>query len=308
MVQKVSKIWLDGDMIDWDKAQVHVLTHTLHYGLGVFEGIRAYECADGQGAVFRLKEHIDRLFDSAKINLMEIPFSREDLLKACKELLQVNNLKEAYIRPLVFMGEEEMGLYATNNKIRVMIAAWPWGSYLGDEGIKNGIRAKVSSYSRISVNSFMTKAKTCGNYVNSILAKREAMKAGYEEALMLDTDGYLSEATGENIFIIKDNIVTTPYLGSSVLKGITRDCIITFLKDEGIDFEECRITRDQAYVADEIFLCGTAAEITPIRELDDRTIGNGKPGPITKKIQSLYFDCLRGKVEKYKNWLDKIGS
>lgn len=303
MVQKVSRIWLDGKLINWDDAKVHVLTHTLHYGLGVFEGIRCYEGADGKSAIFRLKEHIDRLFDSAKISLMKIPFSKEEVMKACEDIVRINKLKECYIRPLAFIGDGEMGLYAIDNPIRLMIAAWPWGSYLGEEGVKKGIRAKVSSYTRLHVNSSMTKSKTCGNYINSIFAKREALKAGYAEAIMLDHEGNIAEASGENIFVVKNSLVRTPALGSSILKGITRDCVLALLKDLEIPFEEGPLTRDEAYIADELFLTGTAAEITPIRELDDRSIGNGKPGPITQKIQTLYFDLIRGKNKKYKKWL-----
>lgn len=306
MVKKASKIWLDGKMVDWDKAQVHILTHTLHYGLGVFEGIRCYQCADGKSAIFRLTDHMQRLYDSAKINLMEIPFKQAELISASKELLKINDLKEAYVRPIAFISDGEMGLHAVNNPIRVAIAAWTWGTYLGDAGVKDGIRAKISSYARIHVNTMMTKAKTCGNYINSILAKREALKAGYEEAIMLDTEGYLAEATGENIFFVKDGSIKTPATGSSILKGITRDCVLTYLKDEGMSVADGRITRDDAYLADEIFLCGTAAEITPIRELDDRTIGTGKPGPITKKIQAFYFDVIRGKNKKYQEWLEYV--
>ena len=306
MVQKTAKIWLDGKMVNWDDAQIHVLTYTLHYGLGVFEGIRCYECADGTSSIFKLKEHIDRLFDSAKINLIDIPFSREELIEACKEIFRVNKLKTGYLRPIVFIGDGEMGLVAFKNKVRVAIAAWPWGTYLGEEGVKNGIRAKISSFSRYTVNSNMTRAKTCGSYINSILAKREALQAGYEEALMLDNEGYLAEATGENIFVVEEGLVRTPGSGSAILRGLTRDCIISICEDLKIPFEESRITRDEAYISDEMFLCGTAAEITPIRELDDRKIGMGKPGPITKKIQEMYFDIVRGKNKKFKEWLNHI--
>ncbi|MBX7148870.1 branched-chain amino acid transaminase [bacterium] len=302
-VKKVEKIWLDGKLINWDDANVHVLTHTLHYGLGVFEGVRAYECVDGRTAVFRLKEHTQRLFDSAHINLMKIPFSQDEINKATAELLKVNKLKSAYIRPLAFLGNEEMGLHAVNNPVRVMIAAWSWGTYLGDDGVKNGIRAKISSFQRSTVNAVMAKAKTCGNYINSIMAKREALSSGFEEALMLDHEGYLSEATGENIFVVKDGVVRTPAKGASILNGITRQTIIQFLKDNNIPVDEGRITRDDAYLADEIFLTGTAAEVTPLREVDTRTIGAGKPGPITKKVQDFYHGLVRGKEEKYKEWL-----
>ncbi|MBI2341079.1 MAG: branched-chain-amino-acid transaminase [Deltaproteobacteria bacterium] len=305
-VSKVPKIWLDGKFIPWDDANIHILTHTLHYGLGVFEGIRAYKGANGKTAIFRLKDHIDRLYDSAKISLITIPYKKEEIVEACKELFRVNKLAEGYLRPIVFIGDGEMGLYAIDNPIRIALVAWPWGTYLGEEGVKNGIRAKISSYTRLTVNTMMTKSKTCGNYINSILAKREALKGGYEEAIMLDHEGYVSEATGENIFVVRDGIARTPSAGSSILKGITRDCVIRILEDNKIPVQEGRITRDSAYVADEIFLSGTAAEITPIRELDDRTIGSGKPGPITQKVQQAYFDIIRGKVKKYEEWLDYV--
>lgn len=303
---KADKIWLDGKLIDWEKANVHVLTHTLHYGFGVFEGVRAYECHDGRTAIFKLKEHTKRLFDSAKINLIDIPFSQEEICQATIEVVRENKLKSCYIRPLVFLGDEEMGLYALNNPVRVAIAAWSWGPYLGKEAIENGIRAKVSSFTRVGINSILTKAKTCGNYINSIWAKREALKAGYEEAIMLDAQGYVCEATGENIFMVHDGVVRTPALGSSILKGITRECIIHLLKKEGLEVIEQSITRDELYVADEVFLCGTAAEITPIRELDDRQIGLGKPGPITQKVQTDYFDLIRGKFPEYHDWLSFV--
>ncbi|MBI4411670.1 MAG: branched-chain amino acid transaminase [Deltaproteobacteria bacterium] len=305
-VQKVAKIWLDGKFVPWDEANVHILTHTLHYGLGVFEGIRAYKTASGKTAVFRLKDHINRLFDSAKISLITIPYKQEEIIEASKELFRVNKLPEGYLRPIVFIGDGEMGLYAIDNPIRVALVAWPWGTYLGEEGVKNGIRAKVSSYTRLTVNTLMTKSKTCGNYINSILAKREALKGGYEEAIMLDHEGYISEASGENIFVAKQGVVATPSIGSSILKGITRDCVIRILEANKIPVREDRITRDSAYVADEIFLSGTAAEITPIRELDDRTIGAGKPGPITQMIQKTYFDIVRGKDKKHEDWLDYV--
>lgn len=305
-VKKVEKIWLDGKLIPWEDANVHVLTHTLHYGLGVFEGIRCYETADGKSAIFRLREHIDRLFDSAKISLMDIKYPREKIIEGCRKVFSENKLKSGYLRPLAFLGDGEMGLHAMDNPVRVTLVAWPWGTYLGDEGVKNGIRAKISSYTRPAVNSTMTKSKTCGNYINSILAKREAMKAGYEESIMLDSYGNIAEASGENIFVVKDGVVTTPDTGSSILKGITRDCVITFLKDMGVPVRETRLTRDEAYIADEIFLTGTAAEITPIRELDDRAIGTGKPGPVTQKIQQIYHDVVRGKDKKYKEWLTYV--
>ncbi len=304
-VQKVSKIWLDGKMIDWDAAQVHVLTHTLHYGLGVFEGIRCYECADGRSAIFRLKEHIKRLYDSAHILLIDIPFSQADVIQACKDIFTVNKLKAGYLRPLAFLGDGEMGLYATGNPVRLAVIAWPWGTYLGDDGVKNGIRAKVSSYTRHHINAMMTKSKAVGNYLNSILAKREAMLGGYEETIMLDAQGFVAEASGENLFVVRKGKVKTPPI-TNALDGITRDTVIQLLAEEGIRVEECLMTRDELYIADEIFLTGTAAEITPIRELDHRKIGSGKPGPITQKVQSLFFDLVKGKNKKHSDWLDYL--
>lgn len=304
-VQKVEKIWLNGKFIDWDEARVPVLTHTLHYGLGVFEGIRAYDCGNGKTAIFRLKEHIHRLYESAKISMMTIPYKEEELVNACLELFKVNKLPSGYLRPIAYISDGEMGLYAIDNPVHVALIAWPWGTYLGDDGVKNGIRAKVSSFTRLPVNSLMTKAKTCGNYINSILAKREALKGGYEEAIMLDSEGYISEASGENFFCVKNGKVRTPSEGSSILKGITRDCVLEFLNSQGLTVEETRITRDEAYLADEIFLTGTAAEITPIRELDDRLIG--KPGPVTQKVQNWYKDVTRGNVKDKLDWLSFVG-
>jgi len=302
MVQKVEKIWLDGKMIPWDDAKVHVLTHTLHYGLGVFEGIRCYEGEGGKSAIFRLQEHIDRLYDSAHILLMEIPFDKAVVLEACKEIFRTNKLKAGYLRPLAFVGDGEMGLHATSNPIRLAIIAWPWGTYLGDEGVKNGIRAKVSSYTRHHVNVMMTKSKAVANYVNSILAKREATLAGYEETVMLDAQGYVSEASGENLFMVKNGKVVTP-LTTSALQGITRDTVIELLKDRGIGVKETHFSRDELYIADEIFLTGTAAEITPVRELDHRKIGPGKPGPITQQVQKDFHDLVRGRNAKHQEWL-----
>ncbi|HDD43673.1 MAG TPA: branched-chain amino acid transaminase [Candidatus Desulfofervidus auxilii] len=305
MVEKANYIWMDGKLIPWDKAQVHVLTHTLHYGLGVFEGIRCYKCVDGRSAVFRLKDHIRRLFDSAHSMMIKIPFTQKEIYQAVIETLKANEQNEAYIRPIVFIGEGSMGLYPKNNPIRVSIITWQWGAYLGKEGLKEGIRTKVSSFTRHHVNAMMTKTKTVGNYVNSILAKMEVTQAGYDEAIMLDTEGYVCEATGENIFIIRDGIIKTPPL-TSALSGITRNSIIILAKDLGYEVKEERFTRDELYIADEAFFCGTAAEITPIKEVDDRQIGTGTPGPITKKLQSLYFEVVRGKVKKYHYWLDFI--
>mgnify|MGYP001582376200 FL=1 len=301
MLQKVAKIWMDGKLVNWEDANVHVLTHTLHYGVGVFEGIRCYRCEDGSSAVFRLDEHVRRLFDSAHIMGMAIPFSRDDIKKAIIDTLKANDLKEAYIRPIAFIGDGDMGIYV-NNPIRVAIAAYPWGAYLGDEGLNNGIRVKISSFNRFHVNNTMTKAKTCGHYVNSVLAKREAKSLGYDEALMLDTEGYVSEASGENIFMVRKGVLKTTPL-TSVLDGITRDAVIAIAEENGIKVKEERFTRDELYIADEAFFTGTAAEITPIREVDNRKIGEGKPGEITKSIQKEFFDIAKGKNLKYRRWL-----
>ena len=302
MVQKLSKIWMDGKLIPWEEANVHILTHSLHYGLAVFEGIRCYLCHDGKSAIFRLREHVDRLFDSAQIGDIKIPFSKRDIAEACKDTLRANQLKEGYIRPLVFIGEGVMGVYPGDNPIRVAITTWSWGAYLGEEALERGIRIKVSSYTRHHVNVMMTKAKICGNYVNSVLAKREVMKMGYDEALMLDTEGYVSEASGENIFMMKNGVLKTTPL-TSILPGITRDAVIQIAKAKKITLLEERFTRDELYTAQEAFFTGTAAELTPIREVDDRTIGEGKPGPMTKELQATFFDIVRGKNPEYREWL-----
>jgi len=299
---KTDKIWMDGKFVDWNKANVHILTHTLHYGWGVFEGIRCYQCHDGSSAVFRLKEHVDRLLGSAHIVGITIPYTKEEVAEAILETLRINNLREGYIRPIVFIGDGEMGLYVKDANARVAIAVWGWGAYLGDEGLKRGIRAKVSSFARLHVNIQMTKAKVCGNYVNSIMAKREVLAAGYDEAILLDTEGYVSEASGENIFIVNDGVIKTSPR-ASILPGITRDSVITIAKDKGYPLVKERFTRDELYLADEVVLSGTAAEITPVREVDDRVIGSGSPGPITTDIQKTFFDIVKGKIGKYKDWL-----
>lgn len=301
MLKETSKIWMDGKFVDWKDAKIHVLTHTLHYGLGVFEGIRCYKREDGS-VIFRLKEHVDRLFSSAHICCMKIPFTKEEIQEAIKETVRINKLEECYIRPIAYIGYGEMGLYVKNNPIAVAVAAWPWGTYLGEEGIKKGIRVKVSSINRHHVNISMTRAKVCGYYVNSQLAKREVVTDGYDEALMLDTDGYVAEGPGENIFIVRNNVLKTTPL-TSILEGITRDSIIQLAREKGIQVAEARFTRDELYIADEAFFTGTAAEITPIREIDNRQIGAGKPGPITTTLQSEFFDIVRGKDAKHKDWL-----
>ena len=296
------KIWMDGELVAWDQATVHVLTHTLHYGLGVFEGIRCYRTASGRSAIFRLAEHVRRLFESAHINLMKVPFAPERIESAVAETLRANRLEEGYIRPLVFIGHGAMGLNPGDNPIRVAIASWPWGKYLGDEGMERGIRAKVSTFSRHHVNAKMTKGKTCGDYVNSILAKREALLDGYDEAILLDTQGLVAEASGENLFAVRDGALRTPPL-SGVLGGITRDAVITLARDKGIPVVEAGITRDELYIADEVFLTGTAAEVTPIREIDRRAIGSGSRGPVTRLLQTAFFDVVTGRDRKYERWL-----
>lgn len=305
MVQNAKKIWFDGKLVNWDDAQVHVLAHTLHYGVGVFEGIRCYKTEDGKSAVFRMNEHVDRLFDSAHIVLIDIPFTREEIRAAIHKTLIANELSEGYIRPIVFLGEGEMGLYVRTNPVRVAIATWPWGAYLGEDGLKKGIRAKTSSFNRHHPNAAMTKGKVVGNYVNSVLAKWEVVKAGYDEAVLLDTEGYVAEGSGENIFIVRNGILQTTPL-TSVLPGITRDSVITIAQKFDIPVKEARFTRDEMYIADEMFFTGTAAEITPVREVDDRKIGAGKPGPVTKRIQAAFFDILRGKNALFQHWLDVV--
>lgn len=295
------EIWIDGEWVDWDQANVHILTHTLHYGLGVFEGIRCYAGVDGRSSVFRLPEHIQRLFDSAKINLMEIPFSKDELAEVTLESLRRNDLAEGYIRPIVFIGDGAMGLHPGDNPVRVGVIAWEWGSYLGDEGVERGIRAKISTFARHHVNAKMTNGKTCGDYVNSILAKREALLDGFDEAIMLDTQGLVSECTGENIFVVRNGKIKTPPL-YSVLDGITRDSMIEVARRCGYVVEESQLTRDDLYVADEIFLTGTAAEVTPIREVDYRTIGEGKRGPVSEELQKAFFDIVTGKDARYDRW------
>jgi len=304
MLNESKKIWMDGKFINWADANVHVLTHTLHYGTGAFEGIRCYKTKTGS-AIFRLQEHVDRLFDSCHILKMKIPFTPAQIKKAIIDTVKVNKLEECYIRPIVFVGYGAMGLFTKGNPIKVAIAAWPWGAYLGEDGIKNGIRVKVSSFARLHVNVTMTKGKTCGDYVNSTLAKSEAIACGYDEALFLDTSGYVSEGTGQNIFIVRNGILLTPPL-PSILEGITRKSIIQMAQKEKIKVQEVNLTRDEVYIADEAFFTGTAAEVTPIREVDERTVGTGKPGPITKKLQTLFFKIVKGEVRGYNSWLTKL--
>jgi len=304
MDDRDGKIWMDGEWVEWRDAKVHVLTHTLHYGAGVFEGLRAYHTDQGP-AIFRLEEHTDRLYRSAHILNMEIPFSKEEINQAHKDAISKNNLDSAYIRPMCFYGSEGMGLRADNLKVHVMIAAWSWGAYLGAESMEKGIRIRTSSYTRNHINSTMCKAKANGNYINSILALQEALSAGYDEALLLDHQGCVAEGSGENLFIVRNGVIYTPDT-TSALEGITRETIMTIAKEQGLEVIEKRITRDEVYVADEAFFTGSAAEVTPIREYDDRKIGSGSRGPITEKIQTLYFDYVHGRRSDHEEWLARI--
>lgn len=297
-------IWYDGKMVDWRSANVHVLTHTLHYGMGVFEGVRAYKTKQGT-AIFRLAEHTQRLFNSAKIFQMKIPFSFDEISQAQKDVVRENKLESCYLRPLVWIGSEKLGLSPTGNTIHVAIAAWPWGAYLGDEGLSKGIRVRVSSLTRHHVNVSLVRAKACGYYINSILAHQEVAADGYDEALLLDTEGYVSEGAGENVFVVRNGTIYTPDL-ASCLDGITRNSVLTMARDLGIPVVEKRITRDEMYCCDEAFFSGTAAEITPIRELDNRVIGAGCRGPITEQIQSLFFKVVAGENDRYRDWLAHV--
>lgn len=306
MVDKVKKIWMDGELVDWDDANVHVLTHTLHYGLGAFEGIRAYKRADGSTTVFRLREHIDRLFDTCKLCLIEPKFNREQIASACLELVRVNKMDEAYLRPMVYVGDGAMGIYVPNNPIRSLVVAWKWGAYLGHEALSAGIRAKISSWQRHHLTVSLAKAKMMGQYTNSMLAKREAKLAGYDEAILLDTQGYVSEGSGENIFLVKKGRLFTPPLSSSILAGVTRDTIITLAGELGIPVSEDRITRDELYLADEVFFTGTAAEVTPVREVDNRSVGDGSVGPVTKRLQARYFDVVKGNDGSHPEWNTRV--
>jgi len=294
-------IWMDGEFVPWREANVHVLTHTLHYGVGVFEGLRAYRTERGT-AIFRLEDHTERFFRSARIMGMKMPYDKDTLNEVQRRIVRENGLTEAYVRPLAYWGSEGMGLHARNLSTHVAVASWEWGAYLGDEGLNKGIRVKTSSFARHHVNSTMCKAKANGHYYNSIMALEEALSAGCDEALLLDTEGYVAEGSGENIFIVRDGRVLTPEL-TSALEGITRDTVVTLLGELGLELQTKRITRDEVYVADEAFFCGTAAEITPIRELDGRPIADGTRGPITEQVQTLYFDQVKGRREQHPEWL-----
>ena len=298
-------IWLDGELVPWQEAKVHVLTHTFHYGVGVFEGVRAYSTPDRGTCIFRLAEHTDRLFRSAKILQMNMPWDRDALIAAQREVVRVNGLEEGYLRPMCFLGSEGMGLRADNLQTHVMVAAWPWPSYMDPEAQNRGIAVRTSSYTRHHVNITMCKAKANGNYINSILALREAIDSGCEEALMLDNEGYVAEGSGENFFMVRDGIIYTPDL-TSCLDGITRNAIFRIAADEGYEVREKRITRDEVYICDEAFFTGTAAEVVPIRELDNRTVGSGSRGPVTETLQRIYFETVRGGQARYSDWLTPI--
>ncbi|WP_374493252.1 branched-chain amino acid transaminase [Brachymonas sp.] len=299
------KIWMDGQLVEWRDAKVHVLTHTLHYGCGVFEGVRAYQTEKGT-AVFRLKDHTDRLFNSAKILRIPMPFTKEEVMEAQKEVVRANGLESCYLRPLVWLGSEKLGVSPKGTKTHVMVAAWGWGAYLGEDGMSRGIRVRTSSYARHHVNITMTQAKAVSNYTNSILANMEATNDGYDEAVLLDSAGFVSEGSGENVFIVKDGVVYTPDLSAGALNGITRNTIQYVCKDLGIELVQKRITRDECYIADEMFFTGTAAEVTPIREYDRVQIGAGHRGPVTERIQKAFFDIVQGKNPRYAHWLDAV--
>ncbi|MEZ7516775.1 branched-chain amino acid transaminase [Psychrobacter sp. NPDC078370] len=306
MATQDGKLWMNGTMIEQPDAKVHVLTHSLHYGMAVFEGVRAYQTADNRTAIFRLKEHTERLLGSAKIFQMDVPFDAATLEQAHKDVVKQNNLAEAYIRPLIWVGAEKLGLSSRDNSINAMVAAWHWGAYLGEEGIKNGIRVKTSSFTHHMPNVTMCKAKASSNYPVSIMANQEVTRNGYDEAILMDPQGYVCQGAGENLFLVKDGVLHTPDLAGGALDGITRRTILQFAADLDIKVVERRITRDEFYLADEIFMTGTAAEVTPIREYDDRTIGNGGRGPLTEKLQILYFDVVHGRNEQYMDWLSFI--
>jgi branched-chain amino acid aminotransferase len=306
MSDRDGKIWMDGQMVEWRDAKIHVLSHTLHYGCGAFEGVRAYKGDDGSTAIFRLEEHTTRLFNSAKILRMVIPFTKEEVNQAQIDVIRANKLESGYLRPLTWVGDKKLGVSTKGNDIHLMVAAWPWGAYLGEEGMKRGIRVKISSYTRHHVNITMTQAKAVSNYTNSILANREATDDGYDEAVLLDASGFVSEGAGENIFVVKDGVVYTPDLSAGALNGITRNTVLHICKDLGLELVQKRITRDEVYISDEVFFTGTAAEVTPIREIDRIEIGSGSRGPITEKIQSAFFDIVNGRNPKYAHWLSKV--
>ncbi len=304
MIQKEKWIWMDGRTVEWERATVHVLSHTLHYGYGAFEGIRAYRHYDGRSAVFRLREHVDRLFDSAKLLELVVPFTREEVMAAAVETLRANGLAEGYIRPLLFLGPAEVGVYPGESPdVHLAIITWKWGAYLGSEAIEKGIRVKVSSYTKHHVNSVLLKGKVVGHYVNSVLAKMEAKREGYAEGILLDHEGYVAEGSGENLFVVRRGVIYTPGEDASILQGVTRDSVITLARDMGYEVVERRLTRNDLYTADEVFFTGTAAEVTPIREVDRRPVGRGEPGPVTRALQKAFFEVVSGRNRAYDHWM-----
>jgi branched-chain amino acid aminotransferase len=306
LLKKVDKIWLDGKLVAWDDAQEHVLAHSLHYGLGAFEGIRAYKLTDGKTAVFRLREHVDRLYESCHIATIEIPFAREKLVEACVEVVRVNKLAAAYIRPIVFLGYGALGVGSLESPTRTVVAAYEWGAYLGEEGLRRGIRCKVSGFRRSQNDAFFSKGKLCGQYVMSVLANRDAVKSGYDEAILLDGQGLVCEGSGENIFLVKDGVIRTPPTSAAILAGITRATVIQLARELGYELHEQSFTVDEMWTADELFMTGTAAEVTPVREVDNRRIGSGEPGPVTRRLQDRFFAVVNGNDSSKSSWLTVV--
>jgi branched-chain amino acid aminotransferase len=305
-IKKLDSIWIDGQLVPWDDANEHLLAHTMHYGVGAFEGIRAYQRTDGRTAIFRLREHIERLLDSAAICTMDVPYTRDQLMAACHEVVKVNKMTSCYLRPLVYLGYGALGLGSFEPPVRAMVACYEWGAYLGDEGLKKGIKCMISGFTRANGNAIMNKGKICGQYVSSVLAKRMAIKSGFDEALMLDPQGYVAEGTGENIFVIKRDVIRTPPTAAAILAGITRDTAIQLLREQGVEVREEPIARDELYTADEVFLTGTAAEITPVRDIDHRKIGRGEAGPVTRRLQEAFFSVVKGNDTKHDHWLSYV--
>lgn len=306
MVEKVDKIWMDGELVPWDEARVHILAHTIHYGLGAFEGIRAYRRANGKTTIFRLREHVQRLLDTCKLIAIEPTFDHEQICKACVEIIRENHLDEAYLRPLIYVGDGTMGVYAPDNPIRASIIAWRWGAYLGADALEKGIRTKISAWVRHHPSIALAKGKIMGQYTNSVLAKREAKVSGYDEAILMDVNGNICEGSGENLFLVKDDVLMTPPLSASILAGVTRATVLQLAREGGVEVLETNITRDQLYLADEVFFTGTAAEVTPVCAVDDRTVGEGVPGPITLRLQARYFDVVKGQDESHPEWLTEV--
>jgi branched-chain amino acid aminotransferase len=305
-IKKVESIWLDGTLVPWDDATEHLLAHSMHYGVGTFEGIRAYQRSDGRTALFRLREHIERLLDSCAICALDSPFTRDQLMAACVDVVKANKMAAAYLRPLIYLGYGALGLGSLEPPVRTMVACYEWGAYLGDDGLKKGIKCVISGFTRASSNAVMNKGKICGQYVTSVLAKRLAIKSGFDEALMLDPQGYVAEGTGENIFIVKHGVVRTPPTSSAILAGITRDTAIQLLREHGVEVREEQIARDELYIADEVFLTGTAAEVTPVREIDHRKVGRGEAGPVTRRVQESFFSIVKGSDTKHDQWLSYV--